>query len=94
MENVFRYYEFSDFFIDNSGTFQENDICFSELNEQHFLIFEKQTKDTELTYNLYVSKFSSKKEIGQKPPEILELLVDNYDKSIPEHRIVLRKYLY
>ena len=90
MENIFRYYEFSDFLKDNSGTFQENEISFSELNKEHFLIFEKK----ELQYNLYVSKYNSKKDIGKEPPEILELLVENYDKSIPEHRIVLRKYLY
>ncbi len=90
MENVFRYYEFSDFFLDNSGTFKENEISFSELNEEHFLIFEKK----ESHYNLYVSKYISKKSIGKEPPEILELLVENYDKSLPAHRIVLRKYLY
>ncbi|RSC95987.1 hypothetical protein [Tenacibaculum singaporense] len=90
MENIFRYYEFSDFLKDSSGTFQENEISFSELNKEHFLIFEKK----ELQYNLYVSKYNSKKDIGKEPPEILELLVENYDKSIPEHRIVLRKYLY
>ncbi|WP_299009198.1 hypothetical protein [uncultured Tenacibaculum sp.] len=94
MENIFRYYEFSDFFKDNSGAFQENEISFSELNEQHFLIFEKKNQDTKTVYNLYVSKYKSKKEIGKEPPEILELLVNDYDKSIPEHRIVLRKYLY
>ena len=90
MENVFKYYEFSDFKKDSSGTFLGNEISFSVLNEQHFLIFEK--KDS--VYNLYVSKYGSKKEIGMKPPEILELLVEGYDKSIPEHRVVLRKYLY
>lgn len=90
MENIFRYYEFSDFLKDSSGTFQENEISFSELNKEHFLIFEKK----ELQYNLYVSKYNSKKDIGKEPPEILELLVENYDKSISEHRIVLRKYLY
>ena len=90
MENVFRYYEFSDFIKDKSATFSENEICFSVLNEQHFLIFEK-NKDT---YNLYVSKYKSEKEIGVKAPEILEMLIKNYDKSIPDHRIVLRKYLY
>lgn len=90
MENVFKYYEFSDFIKDTSGTFSGDEICFSVLNEQHFLIFEKK----ETNYNLYVSRYSSQKEIGVKPPEILEVLVENYDKSIPEHRIILRKYLY
>ncbi|CAM1361208.1 conserved protein of unknown function [Tenacibaculum soleae] len=90
MENVFRYYEFSDFIKDKSATFSENEICFSVLNEQHFLIFEK-NKDT---YNLYVSKYKSEKEIGVKAPDILEILIKDYDKSIPDHRIVLRKYLY
>ena len=94
MENVFRYYEFSDFFVDNSGAFQKNEICYSELNEEHFLIFEKKNQDTNPVYSLYVSKYNSKKEIGKNPPEILELLVEDYDKSIPEHRVVLRKYLY
>ena len=90
MENVFKYYDFSDFIEDKSGSFSGNMICYSELNEEHFLIFEKQ--DTQ--YNLFVSKYLSEKEIGVKPPEILESLVINYDKSIPEHRIVLRQYLY
>lgn len=90
MENIFKYYEFSEFFKDSSGAFQENEISFSELNKEHFLIFEK----NESQYNLYVSKYNSKKSIGKEPPEILELLIENYNKSIPEHRIVLRKYLY
>lgn len=90
MENIFKYYEFSDFVKDKSATFSENEICFSVLNEQHFLIFEKNKE----TYNLYVSKYKSEKEIGVKAPEILEMLIKDYDKSIPDHRIVLRKYLY
>jgi hypothetical protein len=40
-----------------------------------------------------VSKYSKKSDIGNKQPEILELLVTNYDKSNPEHRIALRRYL-
>lgn len=93
MENVFKYYEFSEFFTDNSETFQNNEICYTELNEHHFLIFEK-NKSNPPAYNLYVSKYTSKKEIGVAPPEIIELLVNDYDKSKSEHRIVLRKYLY
>ena len=90
MENVFKYYEFSDFFSDESGSFSGNEICYSELNEEHFLIFEK----VDSIYNLFVSKYESEIKIGKEPPEILELLVKDYDKSLPEHRIVLRKYLY
>ncbi len=90
MENVLRYYDFSDFFKDESGTFEGKLISFTSLNSEHFLIF---VNDRE-KYDLYVSKFSSEKEIGKKPPEILELLMKNYDKSIPEHRVILRKYLY
>ena len=90
MENVLKYYDFSDFSEDQSNTFSGNEIAFTELNSEHFLIFEKKTD----SYNLYVSRFLSKKEVGVKPPEILELLVENYDKSIPEHRIILRKYLH
>lgn len=89
MENVLKYYEFSEFFKDTSGSFSENEISYSELNATHFLIFEKK----EEVYNLYVSKYLSKNEIGLKPPEILELLVENYDKSIPEHRIAIKQYL-
>jgi len=90
LENVFKYYEFSDFFEDKSGSFSGNEICYTVLNTEHFLIFEKEKN----AYNLYVSKYQSEKKIGSKPPEILELLVKNYDKSLPEHRIVLRQYLY
>lgn len=90
MDNVFRYYEFSEFFTDQSGTFSNNEICYSELNDEHFLIFEK----NKVYLSLYVSKYKTKKDIGITPPEIIELLVKNYDKSIPEHRVVLKKYLY
>ncbi len=88
MENIFKYYQFSDFFKDASGIFSSNEISFTELNATHFLIFEKVGE----TYNLYVSKYKNKKEIGKNPPEILEVLVENYDKSIPEHRNALKQY--
>ncbi|WP_439130437.1 hypothetical protein [Polaribacter sp.] len=89
MENILKYYEFSDFFTDKSNAFSSNEIAFSELNATHFLIFEKHAD----TFNLYVSKYVNKKEIGIKSPEILELLVENYDKSKPEHRIAIKQYL-
>ncbi len=89
MENILKYYEFSDFFVDKSNAFSGNEIAFSELNATHFLIFEKYSE----AFNLYVSKYVNKKEIGIKSPEILELLVENYDKSKPEHRIALKQYL-
>jgi hypothetical protein len=31
--------------------------------------------------------------VGVKPALILELLIENYDKSLPEHRIAMRQYL-
>ena len=89
MENVLDYYEFSPFVKDKSNTFSGHEISFTEINETHFLIFEKNGQ----TYNLYVSKYKNNKEIGIKPPEILELLVENYDKSIPEHRIAIKQYV-
>ena len=90
MENILKYYEFSDFKKDESNIFNNNFIAFSELNSTHFLIFEKE----EETYNLYVARYVSKKEIGIKKPEILELLVRNYDKSKPEHRMAIKQYLH
>ncbi|MBU3010439.1 hypothetical protein KO506_03430 [Polaribacter vadi] len=89
MENVLKYYEFSEFFKDNSSAFSGNQIAYTELNATHFLIFEKNNT----TYNLYVSKYQQRKDIGVKPPEIVELLVENYNKSIPEHRIAIKQYL-
>jgi hypothetical protein len=89
MENVLKYYEFSLFLEDKSNSFSGNEIAYTALNATHFLIFEKDAE----TYNLYVSKYTNKNEIGVKPPEILELLVRNYDKSIPEHRIAIKQYL-
>lgn len=80
---------FSAFIKDESNSFAGNEIAFTELNETHFLIFEKEQE----TFNLYVSKYGQKKDIGVKPPEILELLVANYDKSIPAHRIAIKQYL-
>ncbi|MGY0426655.1 MAG: hypothetical protein ACWIPI_07485 [Polaribacter sp.] len=89
MENILKYYDFTPFFKDESEAFSGNDISFTELNSHHFLIFEKNNS----IYNLYVSKYLSKEDIGLKSPKILELVVENYNKSIPEHRIALRKYL-
>ena len=89
MENIFKYYQFSDFFTDESSTFSGNQIAYSEINTTHYLIFEKIGED----YTLFVSKYGSRQEIGKIQPEILELLVEKYDKSIPEHRVVLRRYL-
>lgn len=88
MENVLKYFEFSPFFKDTSNSFSGNEIAISELNPQHFLIFERNNN----LYNLYVSKYSNKKEIGKADPEILELIIENYDKSNPEHRIAIRRY--
>ena len=89
MENIFKYFNFSPFKKDDSNAFNGNQISYSELNAQHFLIFEKEQD----IFNLYVSKYSKKADIGNKSPEILELLVTNYDKSNPEHRVALRRYL-
>ena len=52
-------------------------------------IFEKNQQH----YNLYVSKYKNEAEIGNTSPEILEILVINYDKSNAEHRVALRRYL-
>ncbi len=89
MENVFKYFDFSSFKKDTSNSFNGNEISYTELNSEHFLIFEKEKEQ----YNLYVSKFKNESEIGKKPPEILEILVENYDKSNSEHRIAIRRYL-
>ncbi|MDG2357527.1 MAG: hypothetical protein P8L21_04520 [Polaribacter sp.] len=88
MENIFKYYEFSAFFLDTSGVFYGNEISFTELNDTHFLIFENRNS----SYYLYVSKYQQKKDIGVSKPEILELLVENYNKSIPAHRIAIKQY--
>jgi hypothetical protein len=89
MENIFRYFDFSPFIKDHSNAFNGNEISFTELNSEHFLIFEKEQD----VFNLYVSKYLKKSDIGNKPAEILELLVSDYDMSNPEHRIALRRYL-
>ena len=89
MENIFKYFDFSPFKNDDSNAFNGNQISFTELNAQHFLIFEKEQD----IFNLYVSKYSKKSDIGNKSPEILELLVTNYDKSNSQHRVALRRYL-
>ncbi len=90
MENVLRYYEFSPFLKDQSNTFNNNEISFSILNDTHFLIFEKEDTD----YNLYVTKYSNVEDIGVNPPLIIEELIKKYDKSLPEHRMAIKQYLY
>ena len=89
MENVFKYFDFSPFRKDTSNSFNGNEISYTELNSEHFLVFEKEGTQ----YNLYVSKYKNKSEIGKKAPEILELLIKNYDKSNSSHRVAIRRYL-
>jgi len=84
MENVLKYFEFGDFIDDKSNTFS-GEIAFSELNSEHFMVFEKVGEQ----YDLYLTKYRNKNEIGKLAPEIFELLVKNYDKSKPEHRIAI-----
>ena len=52
MENIFNYFDFSPFKKDNSNSFAGNEISYTELNSEHFLIFEKNQQHD----NLYVSK--------------------------------------
>lgn len=89
MDTILKYYEFSDFFKDQSNTFSGNDIAYTILNDTHFLIFEKNKEE----YTLFVSKYGSKSQIGKEKPQILEILVENYDKSIPAHRLAITQYL-
>ncbi|WP_298767579.1 hypothetical protein [uncultured Polaribacter sp.] len=89
MDTILDYFEFSDFFTDKSEAFSGNEIAIRALNETHFLIFEKENEQ----FNLYVSRYVHKKDVGKNKPEILELVVKNYKKSLPEHRIALRKYI-
>lgn len=88
MENVLKYYQFSDFFTDASNAFSGNQIAYAEINATHFLIFEK----IDDSYNLYVAKVDKRQDIGFKPPIIVELLVEGYDKSVPEHRVAIKQY--
>ena len=64
MENVFKYFEFSDFIKDTSGAFSGSEICFTVLNETHFLIFEKNNSIynlfDDIISNLYFCVFGSK----------------------------------
>tara|TARA_B110000914_G_scaffold133699_1_gene116873 strand:- start:1143 stop:1415 length:273 start_codon:yes stop_codon:yes gene_type:complete len=89
MDNIFKYFDFSPFKKDASSSFGGNEISYTELNSEHFLIFEKEQQH----YNLYVSKYNNEAEIGNISPEILEILVTNYDKSNSDHRVALRRYL-
>jgi hypothetical protein len=89
MDNIFKYFDFSPFKKDASSSFDGNEISYTELNSEHFLIFEKEQQH----YNLYVSKYKNEAEIGNTSPEILEILVTNYNKSNAEHRVALRRYL-
>ena len=90
MENVLKYYEFSEFKKDTSTTFQGNEIAYTTLNDTHFLIFEKAGHQ----YNLYVAKYNNRKEIGIVAPQLIETLVINYSKSEPAHRKAIKQYLY
>lgn len=88
MENIFRYYEFSPFEEDQSGFFSGHPVSYSQLNDTHYLIFEKEGD----AYHLHVARFADSKNIKNKAPELLETLVRNYDKGIPEHRVILKRY--
>lgn len=90
MDIVLDYYGFSPFSKDESGSFNGNDISHLVLNDHHALVFERTKEDV---FHLHITKVSNLIELGTKQPEILETIVENYDKSKPEHRLALRAYV-
>lgn len=90
MDIVLDYYGFSSFTKDESQAFNGNDISHFALNNHHALVFEREDENT---FHLHITKFSNLKDLGNKQPEILETIVENYDKSKPEHRLALRAYV-
>ena len=77
MENIFKYYQFSSFFKDESSVFSGNEIAYTELNKTHYLIFEKK----EDSYTLFVSKYGSRHEIGKLKDNTLWLKLA---KNLPQ----------
>ena len=70
-----------------------NESSHPELDAKSIKTNSTESEKINETYNLYVSKYNNKAEVGVKPALILELLIENYDKSLPEHRIAMRQYL-
>ena len=90
MDIVLDYYGFSPFSKDESQVFNGNDISHLALNDHHALVFEHTKEDV---YLLHITKFANLKDLGIKQPEILETIVENYDKSKPEQRLALMAYV-
>lgn len=90
MDIVLDYYGFSSFFNDSSGVFSNHKISYLALNKQHVLVFELTAENK---YNLHVAKYLQLDDVGKKSPEIIETIVEDYNKSNPEHRLALRAYV-
>jgi len=87
MEQFLEYYNFSDFFKDQSNFF--NVIAFVSIKEDLYLIIEKK----ENTYNIHFTSYDSAKKIGQQKPKALNTLIQNFALDNNEHRKVVQQYL-
>ena len=90
METLLEYYNFTPFFKDRSGFFNQNLICYSLIRDDLFLVFE-QIEEGE--FKLWFVQFADDEGIGNVNPDAANLLIDNFEIDLKEHRELLQKYL-
>ena len=78
MENVFKYFDFSKFKKDTSNSFNGNEICFTELNSEHFLIFQNNTLKLMKTTHQYEEDLLPE---GYKETKREKILLKGKDKG-------------
>lgn len=87
MEQFLNYYNFSDFFKDQSLFF--NTIAYSWIKDNLYLVIEQE----EDTYHIHFTSYSSKQAIGSEKPLGLNTLINNFKLDNNEHRKTIQQYL-
>jgi len=88
METLLNYYGFSPFKEDESN-FYNGKISFALIKDNLYLIFDQ----SDLGLNLNFVQYSNSSKIGNSPPDAANLLIENFDIAMKEHREIVQKYL-
>ncbi len=90
MDAIMRYYGFSPFFKDNSGYFNAEQISFTAIKEDLYLVFARTDQNQ---FKLVFCQYPNLEAIGQEFPAAANELIPDFVKDLKEHREILQKYL-
>lgn len=87
MEQFLDYYNFTDFFKDQSDFFDT--ISYASIKDDLYLLIEQK----ESNFNIHFTSYQNKKDIGVTKPKGLNTLIENFKLDNNSHRKVIQQYL-